>query len=461
MPDFLSPLFSVQVQAAGGGGGAGFLSDESALGSYDPVTFVWTPGRGADGRITQASFNQLPMDTWVKISGTLLDPVVSSLITAQLPGYSDPGTGDPQSILHAYSGCAVDEVGGRAFFHGGGHTDSAFNGILRLSFAKFQWELASPPDHQDNWPSTYRALSGNGQYPSYSVYGPAMAYANANPNSSIYYDEFFDPDNPLASTGRPTSRHTYSALSYHNGKLRHGVRRYWEWDEATDTWIKAIPFGQTTGAFTSSTTGNVAENVSGTWDEVAGKYICGPANFTGPFWSYAPATQTWAWENWIPGGYQAYYSAMARAGRKWVQVTRPSSDGPDFWPMKASVMDLDTKTTVNVPLPGLDKTKFISQNAFYESCVLAYVPPLNKFLYLMPYDVNDTYAANADVPLQPFLIDVNAGTITHAPQVGAWPEATYLSAWSQIENKLFFINQLSALCMVTRGSREIIIKRVA
>ena len=221
-----------------------FFSLEDVPGSYNAATYTWTPGRGSDGRITNASFALVPVGPWVAVVGTGFVSNIQPLLNAALPGYNDPGTGDLKMVIDAYSGIALDAAGGRLFAHGGGHHDSANNGVYRLDLAKMAWAIAKLPDMQTHWASNY---STRGTI-SFTVYPPAQAYANANPTTTdVYSDEFYDPGNPLANTRNPTARHTYEGMTFYGGKLRHSVRRYWEWDEATGLWSKKFPFNKTAG----------------------------------------------------------------------------------------------------------------------------------------------------------------------------------------------------------------------
>ena len=135
-----------------------FFSAESNAGAYNSSTKTWTPGRGSDGRITQVSFSLLPTDgTWVEIAGTAFVASVQPLLTSALPTYNDPGSSDLASVLDAYNGFAHDVPGGRLFAHGGGHQNSANNGIYRFDLMKMTWAIAKLPDMQTYWPANYKS----------------------------------------------------------------------------------------------------------------------------------------------------------------------------------------------------------------------------------------------------------------------------------------------------------------
>lgn len=431
-----------------------FLSNEAGVGSYDSGAFAWTPARASDGRITQQSFDALPTGVWISIAGTGFTSQVQPLLTAAMPTYTDLGNTGLAMVLDGYSGVAHDVVGGRLFAHGGGHVDSANNGIYRLDLAKMIWAIAKLPDLQTTWDVNYRA----GVVESFTTYPRADAYCAANPTTTtVGWDEFYDPVTPAASTRNPTSRHTYEALTFYGGKLRYGVRRYWEWDEATGIWTGKYPFDRTYGThYNAGTVGN-SECVKGTWDEVKNRYICTPTQNGSPgdAWSYDADTSAWSMLGFVPTSYQAYWATMARAGRKWVSFTRPTLEG-SYWPPKAYISDLDADTISNIALTGLDITKCVSDSRYTESTIMAYCAANDKFLAFMAYDLNNSYADGAALPLEPFWIDLAAGTITHEAQLGAAPS---LSTYSLVKNKFVYVPQLSCLLMISSGTSNIILRK--
>lgn len=100
---------------------APFFSRGAAVGSYNPNTFLWTPGRDASGIITQRSFDLVPVGPWVEVAQTAFVKKVQPLLSAALPTYNDSGASDLADVLDDYSGFAHDAEGGRVFAHGGGH----------------------------------------------------------------------------------------------------------------------------------------------------------------------------------------------------------------------------------------------------------------------------------------------------------------------------------------------------
>lgn len=454
-----SPVADTYVTTSGGqiaGGRNVFFSDGAAAGSYNAGTNTWTPGRDASGVVTKASFSLVPKETWVQIAGSSFVSNVQPLLSAALPAYNDPGASDLADVLDDYSGLAHDVAGGRVFFHGGGHQGSANNGLYRLDLKKMAYAIAKLPDMQTYWPANYKTNPPRDN--SYTIYTRAQDFVSANPATvAAYYDMFYDDVEPLADTRNPTARHTYEAMTFHGGKLRHGVRQYWEWDEATGNWSRAFPFDKTATQHGQAGGGLTGEMTKGTWDEVRNRYLCGP------FWNGTPggiwaknADGSWSWPASLPSSWVGYVSTACRMGRKWCFFARPNVDNANFWPPVLRLFDLDTDTVQNVTLSGLDQNRCIHSSKSDEASFMAYVPAVGKILLLMPYDLADAYAADAHLPLVAFWIDPATGIVTQETQAGAFPS---LWSWDLVKNKLFWIPQISTLCLIDKSNSNVRIRK--
>lgn len=457
-----APVSDSYSCASGGviaGGRNVFFSSGPETGSYDAGTQIWTPGRDENGVVTRASWALVPTDgTWVEVAGTAFTTQVQPLLSAALPTYNDPGASDLADVLNDYSGFAYDASGGRIFAHGGGHSGSANNGLYRCDLKKLTWSIAKLPDMQTYWPANYKTTPPRDN--SYTVYTNAADAVAADPTTTSFYsDEFYDPIEPLANTRNPTSRHTYEAMTFYNGKLRHGVRRYWEWDEATDTWTAQFPHGKNATTHQQTGGGYCGEMVKGTWDEVNSRYICGPAWISAPqgFWSIN-SSGTWSNAGGIVSGWEGYGSTACRMGRKWVFFARPSHDSSTYWPPRLKITDLDTDTQSTVTLSGIDQYRCMAAVKSYESTFMTYVPSVEKILCLMGYDAYDAYDAAANLPLEPFWIDPVSGAMTHEPQVGKFPS---LWSWDLVKNKMVYIPQIDALVIVANATTTMRIRRFA
>lgn len=435
-----------------------FFSDEAVLGEFDALRHRWTPGRGSDGRITYASWVQLPCDgRWIEVADSAFAGSIAEQLKNALPDYNDPGNNDILDILDDYCGIAHDHAGGRAFAHGGGHQGSANNGLYVLSLASMQWSIAQLPDMQTPWPASYTRNPPRDN--SYTLYPPARDACRAAPDSTTFGDdEFFDPDTPAASTRHPTARHTYRAMTFDDGVLRHGVRRYWEWTEATGAWCARYPFGKTCATHVQPGGGYCGEAVKGTWDEVRRRYLCTPTQISGVpagGWAYHADTGTFSTPKNLLAGWEAYTAVFARRDREWCSFARPTREGRHF-PPQLKLWHLDDESLLSLPLTGLEQKKCIAAARYDESSVLEYVPDTGLFFLLMPYDHDGNRAPQANLPLEAFWIDSTQRTITAEKQQGAFPS---LTSRSLINNKLFYSPKLNALVLIADASSPVRLRR--
>ena len=345
-----------------------------------------------------------------------------------------------------------------ASLHMGGHQDGANNGIYRCDLKKLTWAIAKLPDMPTYWPANYKTNPPRDN--SYTIYTNAKDAVTADPTTTAFYhDEFYDPVEPMANTRNPTARHVYQAMTFYGGKLRHGVRRYWEWDEATGNWTSRFPLGKNATTHTQGGGGYCGSAVKGTWDEVNNRYICTPTFVGAPSngWAWNDSTQTWSQPENLLGGYEAYYAAFARRGREWCSFVRPTRQG-DAFPLTMKVWSLDTSARTTVNLSGLLQSKCVDASRYDEATLLEYVPAVGKFFLAMSYDLNDAYLDTAALPLETFWIDTAAGTITHEPQAGKWPS---LNSNSLVKNKLFYVPQIKALVLFADANGNALIRRFA
>lgn len=433
-----------------------FFSSDNVPGTYNAATHTWIPGRGADGRITNASFELVPVGPWVVIADTGFVSHIQPLLNAALPKYKDIGTGGLRMVLDAYSGVALDVEGGRMFVHGGGHHDSANNGIYLLDFAKMAWSIAKLPDIQNNWPSNY-STSGTG---SFTNYPPALDYVSANPNTTdVFSDEFFDLTNTLANTRNPTARHTYEGMTFYDGKLRHSVRRYWEWDEVTGVWSKQFPFNKSAVQHKKPGGGYMGENMKSTYDEVTSRFISTPT-FTaapGAGWAYNTESRAWTQPQGLLGGWRAYQSGFARRGREWCSFAPPRAGDTSYWPPTLRAWNLDTGTALSTTLTGMVHSQCVGSQFFGETTTMCYIDATGKFAALFPYYLSNVDSSNAAAPLVIGMIDTTAATIEIEIQTGAWPVLKSLSP--SVNNRFNYIRQMRCLILIQDGSKNIIIRK--
>jgi hypothetical protein len=179
---------------------------------------TWTPGRNADGLITQASVNALPAGEWVRVAGTSLQGLKSAI---EATGYSfaahDWSNGkDIRKAFVAWVGCCDD--GRRVYYpRGGGHADGCLNGVYALDALKMGWEVTRAPSRPDTpgaeWDASYDVPPNSG-FSTYTVALPG--------DDGLYRDML--PD------GTPTSAHTYNGVWFDNVRQRIGTGRVSRWD---------------------------------------------------------------------------------------------------------------------------------------------------------------------------------------------------------------------------------------
>lgn len=116
--------------SAGGGGTPGIVGT------------LWTPARDGGGFVTPAARASVPLNTWLKIAGMVIDPVL------EYPRYTtSTGTGGDatQNIVRGWSSMAHDKLLRKVYEQGGGHSDTSKleNGITegdldKLIFTRYR-----------------------------------------------------------------------------------------------------------------------------------------------------------------------------------------------------------------------------------------------------------------------------------------------------------------------------------
>jgi hypothetical protein len=198
---------------------------------------LWTPARAADGRVTKASVDALPLDTWVKVAGSSLTTLQGIIETIGGRPYADYDLSDAKSIastFRAWVGCAVAHGHRVIYSRGGGHADSAVNGVWEFDAVRMGWNVLGMPSLPDErWNLTYgkntSAGNGSGSWTLYkSVNGPSGVTVDSD---GLSWDRL--PDD------RPTSAHTYGGVWWDSLRNRIGTARVskWEFDLNTNEWL--------------------------------------------------------------------------------------------------------------------------------------------------------------------------------------------------------------------------------
>lgn len=406
---------------------------------------VWTPGRDSEGTVNAVSWESVPRGRWIQVAETPLTSLDAAIKTA-IPGYNDPGSGDLAAVINAYSGIALDAIGLRWWAFGGGHGDSANNGLYRFDIVKMKWAIEDLPDDPKNW-------VGSGYSDPFSNYAPASAFSLANPTSDVYGDEFYDAERPAASTRKPTARHTYNGMVFNPdlNEVAFGVRRMWRFDLTTKKWSRKNPFN-TPGATYTGATGYGGAAGWTYWDEVRHQYFFGPTeNYNqSRWWSYDLDDQSWNWENIYNDEW--WFGQIRRLGRDLVGFPACIKNNDRTWPPRIQRFNLDTKVmTVETELTGLDRTRCYGD--FFEGTVFEYLPDRNKYVAAFRYDA----AGNGTYPFQTFEIDPVAKTIKLAPE---WEIGSF-GGWSPlVKNRFFYVEKLHALLYIRAGEDNLRVFRL-
>lgn len=428
-------------------------------GTYNATTKVWTPGRGASGRVTAASWAIVPnsVTQWIEIAGTRMD-ALDSVVKAAIPGWEDRGGEDWQGVLSNWNGMAVDlRQGLERTLHavGGGHYGSSNDGIYDFDLRKMQWGVELLPSDPAYWATNYKlpdienpALSG-----SLTFYTLSSAVWNADEGNAagVYGDEFYDPDNPtdpLRSSRRPTARHTYGTQVFvpelgTAGKLLMGCRRYWEYDLGTQTWATPkFPFG--TGVGYSGATGYAGINPQ-SWFYNGRYWLAGTEDGTNArTWSCLPGGTDWQWHGGYPvGGYEAFHTAQERIGSTlWTLSYMDAGGGAYGRPFKMRETNLATGTatdhtvTLDSSFDGLTWTE-----NDWDTMGMTWVPPVGKWLCLVN---ENTTIGNVWAWLDPATWTLSMASIAGAP-AGDY----------RLENKVKWIPGFSAVVWINQADQNV------
>ena len=139
----------------------------------------WPPVRDAQGVITDASWQSLPVATvgvphFRKVVGS--DPVgeIRAALTAAGFDYAanDFGTADVQGSFTGWAGFALDAAGLIVYNPwGGGHADSSINGIWKLDIRTMTWSIedmpSDPYDPVNPWSNNYITNPPGGSFSQY------------------------------------------------------------------------------------------------------------------------------------------------------------------------------------------------------------------------------------------------------------------------------------------------------
>ncbi|MCY1063816.1 hypothetical protein OV090_03530 [Nannocystis sp. RBIL2] len=114
------------------------------------------------------------------------------------------------AVRDAYCNPIFDHAGKAFYMFGGGHFDGSINAVFKLDAKTLQYSIAVPPTPPSAYP------------PAYTAPNSAIVYPSGASNGFFQSAEtLMDPaDTPFAAPfAAPQSSHTYSAMSFVDGKL--------------------------------------------------------------------------------------------------------------------------------------------------------------------------------------------------------------------------------------------------
>lgn len=353
---------------------------------------LWTPGRDAAGVVNRVSVESLDTMRFYDVAGTALASLESVIVEA-IPGWRDTGVSGWNGFTDSWVGMAYDVRPNleRAWIGpGGGHSGSSNNGVYRHDVRRLTWSVQDLPSPSSIFPAGYNGSTG---------YPPAEAAWRENPTGPIFYDEIYDPaypGDPVRSSRKPTSRHTYGSLAFapeigDAGSLLMGCRRQWRFDLAVGRWDAPLNMmGVTNQADFSS-----AENMSGWWDEVRRRYYhCGNnASYDGSSRNYwwAPETGAWGGDGAFPAsGWNTTTTSFEKLGRRLYMMRYGiyPNDRPGQPELMVQV-NLDAETIeYHTILLGrsFDGLTFASSSAsgdYWDTHGMTYLAPLDRWLLVV------------------------------------------------------------------------------
>ncbi|WP_267688688.1 hypothetical protein [Nannocystis sp. SCPEA4] len=146
------------------------------------------------------------------------------------------GSSPISAVRDAYCNPVFDHAGKAFYLFGGGHTDGSLNAVFKLDAATLKYSIAVPPTPPSAYPPAYTAPNSPIVYPSGATNGFFQAA-----------ETLTDPaDTPYAAPfAAAQSSHTYSAMSFVDGKLtlHYGPVRDADVESGTWTYLDQNTYG--------------------------------------------------------------------------------------------------------------------------------------------------------------------------------------------------------------------------
>lgn len=405
----LQKQFYLTVQAAGAPAWASGLSDyqvRNLTGAYAPT----------NGKTTLASV--IPSGSWSAVS--------------------------PNGIFNAWCGGAGDTVGKRLIVHGGGHGDSANNGVYVFDFAGASlptgWTLAGGA-YSDTPASNSSSLSSFS-----SIAGSLSTYAD----------------------GRPVSVHTWDTLAYANGKLyRVGGAAYnsgntcdngYSFDLTNGVWTGWTQGGSATPFVTGLTSGQYSNTVLSSPDGTALLWVRSSGS---TFIDLATGTKTLVASPTIYGSFASATSAYDSVnGRYLTLAAKTSSSDTVFVGYQAFI------TTVNWASKTATSTDITTSN--YPSSNLAtYFNTVTSKGASIVYDASRqvywVFGMEKDLTASPMattLLEINANTFAVTPHTLTGDSITFSGTSRGSNNRHVWFPDWRVICTVQGPSAPVSVIKV-
>ena len=333
---------------------------------------VWYPGRDQQGRVNAASWELVPRQKWVSISGTKLSSLDAQVLAA-VPGWSTSSLAW-EKLFQSWSGFALDLPSARLWFLGGGHSDGHNNGLYRFDLFRMKWVVEEMPSDRTLWSSNYNPLSATRYPDSDAAAATKQANGTLEAVNDIYWDEL--PD------GKPTARHTYSSLLYipDTQEVVMPARRLWRYSLNQKAWNYKRLIRDQYDQWMD------AEDIIATFDEASGEILFSSCGSQAKYRATGYDLYKNSWTDWADSPWRRYYGvADVRKGRYLILIRPPFAASSNGSPQKGLYWrhDLDTRATVESGelafSDGLTADAFSSTSSFYDGASCTYIESLQKY----------------------------------------------------------------------------------
>ncbi|MDI1451821.1 hypothetical protein [Polyangium sp. 6x1] len=205
---------AVMLAACGEGGtdantGGGGATSSSTMGSGGSSSSSSSGGGGGGGVPAPDWATELPAGgSWTELADS--EPFEAWAAANLVPNSGYVGSGPIGSVRDAYSNPVFDHKGKAFYLFGGGHNDGSVNAVFKLDATTLKYSIVVPPTPPSAYPPAYTAPNSPIVYPSGATNGFFQTAETLTDPADLPY---------AAPFAAPQASHTYSAMSFVNGKL--------------------------------------------------------------------------------------------------------------------------------------------------------------------------------------------------------------------------------------------------